>query len=265
MPIRTSVPIRVFDQESFHQIDRCVTGMAFEIHNEFGRFLDEGLYQNELTRRCRERGFEVVPEMRMEVNLGDFSKDYFVDLLVNQGVIIETKTTSALTTAHQGQVLNYLFLCGLHHATVLNFRTERVQHAFASTRLTLADRRRYETVVDDWKPLTSRCHELYEVTHQLLSEWGAFLDPVLYREALTHFLGGDEKVVREISVQSAGELIGTQKTHLLTDDIAFSITTATHHPELVLEHQRRFLKHTPLKAIQWVNLNHKQIEFRTIQ
>jgi hypothetical protein len=51
----------------------------------------------------------------------------------------------------------------------------------------------------------------------------------------------------------------------LTDDVAFSIRTSTPWTESVCEHQRRFLKHTPLRAIQWINLNHHQIEFRTIQ
>jgi GxxExxY protein len=265
MPIQTSVPIRIFDQESFHQVDRRVTGMAFDIHNEFGRFLDENLYQGELTRRCRASGLAVQAELEISVSLGDFNKYYFADHLINQGVIIETKTAAALSTAHKGQTLNYLFLCGLHHATLLNFRTERVLHEFVSTRLTSADRHRYEVVALDWKPLTARCQELQKVMHQLLNEWGAFLDPVLFRDALTHFLGGEERVVREISVQSDGERIGTQKTHLLTDDIAFSVTASTHRPDLVLEHQRRFLNHTPLRAIQWINLNHHQIEFRTIQ
>jgi hypothetical protein len=52
---------------------------------------------------------------------------------------------------------------------------------------------------------------------------------------------------------------------MLTDDIAFAVTASTHQPAAVLDHQRRFLRHTPLRAIQWVNLNHRQIEFRTIE
>jgi GxxExxY protein len=265
MPIRTSVPIRIFDQEAFHQVDKRVTGIAFDIHNEFGRFLDERLYQGELTRRCRARGFEVQPELEISVSLGDFNKCYFADHLINQGVIIECKAAAALSPAHKGQTLNYLFLCGLHHATMLNFRSERVQHEFVSTRLSPADRHRYEYVALDWKPLTARCPELQDIMDRLLTEWGAFLDPILYRDALTHFLGGEERVVRGVGVHSAGALIGTQKTHLLTDDIAFSVTASIHRPDLVREHQRRFLKHTSLRAIQWINLNHHQIEFRTIQ
>lgn len=33
----------------------------------------------ELTRRCREAGLEVNPELEIEVSLGDFNKYYFAD------------------------------------------------------------------------------------------------------------------------------------------------------------------------------------------
>jgi GxxExxY protein len=264
MPIHTAVPIRVFDQEAYHKIDWRVRGIAFDIHNEFGRYLDERLYQKELTRRCRDSGLRVDPEMQITVALADFHKDYFVDHLVEQGVILETKAVSTLTLPHKGQLLNYLFLCELHHGTLLNFRTERVQHEFVSTRLTSASRRQYEIDLSAWQPLSSACHGLQEVLHRLLTEWGAFLDPILYRDACTHFLGGETRVIRNIPVQSEAELIGTQEMHMLTEDIAFSVTASTHRPDSVLEHQRRFLAHTPLRAIQWINLNHHKIELRTI-
>lgn len=180
-------------------------------------------------------------------------------------MIIQTKAVAALAPAHKGQTLNYLFLCGLHHGTMLNFRSERVQHEFVSTRLTASERRRYEVIVAHWNPLTRECRELHKILQELLMEWGAFLDPLLYRDALAHFLGGEERVVREVRVTSDGTVIGVQKVHLVADDVAFSVTASTHRPEAVLEHQRRFLRHTPLRALQWINLNHKRIEFRTIE
>jgi GxxExxY protein len=258
-------PFRVFTQDEYHQIDRLVTGFAFDIHNEFGRYLDESLYYTELTSRCRQAGLEVEPEMRMAVSLRDFSKVYVADLLINRGVIVETKAAVALTNAHMGQTLNYVFLCGLHHGTLLNFRTERVQHEFVSTRLTHAERRRYEIIDENWRPLTPSCAEMRSLLVELLEEWGAFLDPILYRDALVHFLGGEERVGREIDVFSHSQVIGTHKMPLLADDVAFSVTASTHRPESVLDHQRRFLLHTRLRAIQWINLNHKRIELRTIE
>lgn len=266
MPIHTSVPIKAIDQSVFHEIDEKVTGLAYDIHNEFGRYLDESLYQCELARRCRAIGYDVIhePELRMTASLDDFVKDYFADLLINQSVIVETKAVATLVPAHTGQILNYLLLCGLHHGSLLNFRTERVQHEFVSTRLTPADRVRYELDSSEWSPLSRECELLKDHFVRCVKEWGAFPDPLLYRDALTHFLGGPASVVRNVPVYSQGEMIGSQEMRLITDDIAFAVTAATHHPDSLLEHQRRFLSHTKLKAIQWINLHHHKITFRTI-
>jgi GxxExxY protein len=261
MPIQTAVPVEIIDQERFHAIDRQVTGIAFDIHNEFGRYLDEKLYQRELAQRCRQVGLHVEPEMHIAVVTGDFKKDYFADHLINRSVVVETKAAAALCPAHRGQALNYLFLCGLQHATLLNFRTERVQHEFVSTRLTRADRARYDLNMIEWKPLSSQCEQMYEALPRLLADWGAFLDPVLYRDALSHLVGGVES---EIPIRSAGEPIGTQKVHTLSGHIAFSVTAYTHKPDTVLEHQRRFLRHTDLRAVQWINFNRHRIDLRTI-
>ena len=202
--------------------------------------------------------------MKITLSLDDFAKDYFVDFLIDAGVILETKTVEALTSAHRAQVLNYLFLCDLHHATLLNFRTERVQHEFVSTQLTATDRRAVSFEKQFWRTLTDQCRMLETTLARALQDWGSCLDPILYREVVTHFLGGESKVVSNIPVYSRGGPIGKQKVHLLTDDIAFSITASVHHAEAVLEHHRRFLQHTRLRAIQWINLNRQTITLHTI-
>lgn len=264
MPITLQFPVTAYDQGSFHTINEQVMGMSFDIHNEFGRYLKEALYRNELARRCRAAGLHAESEFRIAVSLDDFEKLYFVDLLVERGVVIETKTVSALMDVHKGQTLNYLFLCELHHGTLLNFRTDRVQHQFVSTRLDHKLRQRYKLDVTLWTSLSPECIRMKDALTRCLKEWGAFLDPNLYRDALTHFFGGHEKVVREIPVLSDREIIGTQEMRLLTNDIAFTVTASTHRPDIVLDHQQRFLKHTPLSAIQWINLNHDTIELRTV-
>jgi GxxExxY protein len=265
MPIHTSVPIEIFDQERFHSVDKIVTGHAFDIHNEFGRYLGEKLYQAELARRCQGAGFHVDSEMRIAVTLDDFIKIYLVDLLVNRGVILETKAVATLTPSHTAQTLNYLLLCGLHHGGLFNFHSERVQREFVSTGLNFEKRRQYKINDHAWSRLRPECDQLRTLLPRLFSEWGTHLDPLLYRDALTHFLGGPERVVRSIPVQSGGLIIGTQEMHLHAEDVGFSVTASLHHPRSVEEHQRRFLNHTSLRAIQWINLHHHNIELRTLQ
>lgn len=265
MPIFTSVPITVFDQENFHRVDRQVTGFAFAIHNEFGRYLDERLYQNELARQCEAAGFDVASELQMTLSLNDFEKHYYADLLIDHGVIVETKAVAALGGVHRAQTLNYLFMCDLHHGTLLNFRTERVEREFVSTRLNHDSRQQFEFVDTSWKQLAPECVRFRELLISCLSEWGAYLDPHLYRDAVTYFLGDKDQVIRDVPVLSGGTVIGTQEMHLLTDDVAFSVTASTNRPQKVREHQQRLLNHTRLRALHWLNLNHSEISLSTIE
>ena len=42
MPIEVQGgPLRLFSQDEFHEWDHTVMGITFQIHNQFGRFLDE--------------------------------------------------------------------------------------------------------------------------------------------------------------------------------------------------------------------------------
>ncbi|MFA6564407.1 MAG: GxxExxY protein [Verrucomicrobiia bacterium] len=246
-------------------MDKIATGCAFDIHNEIGRYLDERLYQAELAARLKDRRLAVIREVKITLILDGFTRDYSVDILINGGVIVETKTAEALAPAHRAQVLNYLYLCGLHHATLLNFRTERVQHEFVSSSLTPEQCRQVLWNLGDWKPLSAGCETLHSTMQRALADWGSGLDPALYRDAATHFLGGEAKVIREVTVTSEHGLLGTQKVHHLADDIAFSVTASVHRPQVVMEHHRRFLQHTLLRAIQWINLNRQTVTLQTIQ
>lgn len=265
MPIYTASPITVFDQPAFHSVDEVVTGIAFDLHNEFGRYLDEALYKTEMANRLAACGYDVAREMKITAELDDFQKEYFADFLINSGVIVETKVAEALTPAHTAQTLNYLFMCGLNHGTLLNLRSARVEHEFVSTKLTLEDRRRASWDLSDWSPLSPNCSLLKFTLERALTDWGGGLDPILYRDALTHFLGGSDIVIRDVELRSQFGLLGTQKVHHVADGIAFSVTASVHRPKTVLEHHKRFLRHTSLRAIQWVNLDRQKITLWTIK
>lgn len=265
MPVEIAQPIQQIDEQSFHRIDHIVTGEAFRIHNALGRYLNESNYQAALHQRISGANLRSVREVKLPVSLDDFHKDYFLDLLVANAVIVETKAVARLTSKHRAQVLNYLYLCGLQHATLLNFRTERVEHEFVSTRLTTAERKQAIFSEAAFRPRSSRCTELPKWLRRMISEWGACLDPNLYRDALSHFLGGDQKVCQEIDVELDGTVIGSQTVHLVTSDIAFAVTSSVHQLEVTREHQRRFIRHSPLAAIHWINFNRLDVAIETIE
>jgi GxxExxY protein len=239
--------------------------MVFEVHNEFGRFLDERLYKAELAARWLDAGLGTVQrEVQITVTHESFRKHYMMDLLFNHGLMLEAKVAESIVAANRAQGLNYLLLTGMQHGRLVNLRPERVEHEFLSTRLT-PDRRRQFTVVDsDWQGTDAESAWLRGKVFALLNDWGAFLEIALYRDAITHFLGGSERVLQPVPVRSRDRLLGEQAVHLLTPDTAFAFTASTADGTSMADHQRRFLKHTPLRRIHWVNFNHHNIEFTTV-
>jgi hypothetical protein len=188
-----------------------------------------------------------------------------MDLLFCHGSMLEGKAAERLVAAHRTQALNYLLLAGLQHGRLVNFRTERLQHEFVSTTLTLEERRRFRVVDQEWVETNRASRVLKLKTIELLRDWGAFLDVNLYREALVHFLGGRSSVCKSVEIFSGAKSIGTQSLSMLDSDTAFAFTTKQRQVGFMRDHLERLLRHTSLKAIQWINLNHHLVEFTTLR
>ena len=265
MPIDMTTDVVVLTQPEFHTLTSMLLRIIFDVHNEFGRFLDEALYKNEIAARWTAAGLgKVEREVQINISHKSFCKTYFMDAIFNGGLMLEAKVTEVLSSSHRLQGLNYMFLAGMNHSLLVNLRPERVEHEFLSTTLTQDERRRFNFVDVDWRELNPESRVMRDTLKDLLSDWGAFLDVNLYREGVTHLVGGPERVVGTVPVDSRGRLIGNQTVHFLNAETAFAFSALPKNREVMEDHQRRFLKHTPLKCIQWVNFNRHNIEFTTL-
>jgi GxxExxY protein len=266
MPIEVSSEIQVCYQEEFHALDHRIMGVVFDVHNEFGRLLDEELYKQEIAARCVALGLTPAErEVRIRVSHGTFAKDYRIDLLFCHGFMLEAKTAESLAPSHRAQVLNYILLTGMRHARLINLRTERAQHEYVSTTLTPEERHRFQITDPDWVEMDAESQRLRTTTIALLEDWGAFLDVNLYREALIHFLGGQSSVCMPVEIFSGSRRVGTQKLNLVNGDTAFAFTMIQAGIGAMSTHLDRLLHHTPLKCLQWVNLYQHRLAFTTIQ
>ena len=73
-------------------------------------------------------GLSVVQQYSAKVHYKDILVgDYFVDLLVNDVLLVELKTVKALEDAHRAQCTNYLKATGLHLCLLLNFGKPRLE------------------------------------------------------------------------------------------------------------------------------------------
>lgn len=239
--------------------------LAFDIHNEIGRLWDERIFRNELANRCRQAGFENAEiEVPVIVTHQGFIKRYFVDLVINDSVIYELKAVSKLSPEHDKQALHYLFLFGLQHGKLINFRPPSVEKRFVST--TLLPQDRYNIVVEDkhWLELNADSIWLKTLLIELLRDWGAYLETTLFYEAIYHFRGGEARVIHDIEIVLNGAKLGNQKVHLLNPGTAFKITALTKGIEGYQQNLNRFMRLTNLNALQWINFNHHVVSFKTI-
>lgn len=265
MPIHVPSQIKVLDQQEYHALNHRVLRIVFDVHNDFGRFLNETLFKREIAVRCAEAG--ILPaerELRIQLVHDSFQKDYLMDLLIANSLMIEAKTCEAIVPAHRSQTLNYLLLTGMQHGTLVNLRNRRVEHEFVSTQLTQESRRQFNILDLRWNYSDHHSVWLKEKITALLHDWGAFLEVGIYREAVSHFLGGPETACRPVNLVSGERLLGTQNLHLLTPDTAFALSAITAKTDDYESHLTRFLRHTQLRQMHWINFNHHDIEFVTL-
>ncbi len=265
MPVEFGVEVFPVGQERFHALDKVLMRHAFDMHNALGRFFDERIYQEELAVRCADCGIEAHREVEIRVFYKNFSKSFYLDLLVERGLIYELKAVESLNAVHQKQLIHYLLLAGLNHGKLVNLRPGSVETRFVSTRLTQNERMAYQMNEESWKGDDMDSQRLNGALRGLLEDWGAFLEVSLYREALLHLLNESNTGIQPVNIEINGRVVGSQKMCLLNFDTAWHISAARFHLPSYETHLTRLLNHTRLKRIHWINLNQQQITLKTLK
>jgi GxxExxY protein len=259
MPIKVGAITHRLREFEFGRIAYDVMRCVFGIHNDLGRFFDEKIYKHELCNRFPGTQLEVPIQVAFE----SFRKLYFFDVLINGCVPIEFKVAESLTNRHRSQLLHYLLLADLPHGKLVNMRTEQVQHEFVNTMMRPHSRKGFVINDCDWQEIGDK--PIREWFIAFLYDLGTCLEIDLYEDALTHLLGGEDQVLKDIEVISAEVSLGLQKFRLVDPGVAFKVTTLTDDLNLFEIHARRLLDHTNLEAFQWINITRTEIVFQTIR
>ena len=100
-----------------------IIGAAIDVHRGLGPGLLESVYEKCLWLELVERGLFV--ERQKPVNITyqgrDMGRAFRIDLLVEDTVIVELKSVSALEPVHTAQLLTYLKLSGYKLGLLINF------------------------------------------------------------------------------------------------------------------------------------------------
>jgi GxxExxY protein len=113
------------DDERIEQLYYSVIGAFFEVYNTLGCGLFEQLYMAALEIELRERGHVVRREVPAVARYkGRVIGTQRLDMLVDETLVVEGKSTDILSRAAARQLHNYLGVTSLRHGLLLHFGPE---------------------------------------------------------------------------------------------------------------------------------------------
>lgn len=112
-----------------NEIAKIIVDCAFKIHSKLGPGLLESVYQAALAYELRKRGLKVSSEKPIPVIYEDVKLElgFRADLLVENKVIVETKSIESLAPIHGKILLTYLRLANVKLGLLINFNVELIK------------------------------------------------------------------------------------------------------------------------------------------
>ena len=111
-----------------------VIGAAIEVHKELGPGLLESIYEECLCEELQDRGIKFKRQAKLPLLYKNkiLDKSLFLDVLVEDLVIIEIKAVDVLLPIHEAQLLTYLRLAKKPKGLLINFNVDNISKTLIS-------------------------------------------------------------------------------------------------------------------------------------
>ena len=103
-----------------------IIAAAIEVHRELGPGLLESVYEYCLVEQLRACGLTAASQVLLPIYFKGkrVPKDFRIDILVEEKVIIEIKAVEAFNPIYQSQLITYLKLSGREIGLIINFNVQ---------------------------------------------------------------------------------------------------------------------------------------------
>ena len=118
----------LIDPASFNNITSAILGSAIEVHRTLGPGLLESIYRQCLERELAAHHLRFVVHQSIAVVYKGTPLDarYYVDLIVEDFVVVEIKSVGALIPVYEAQTLTYMQLTACPVGLLINFNVPRL-------------------------------------------------------------------------------------------------------------------------------------------
>ena len=104
------------------EITHLIIGCAYKVHNTLGFGFLESIYKKAMVVEFTKLGLTYEVEKPLKVHYGNkIIGDFYVDLFVENEIIVELKSVQAIAKEHEVQLVNYLNGMKIDLGLLINF------------------------------------------------------------------------------------------------------------------------------------------------
>jgi GxxExxY protein len=113
----------------FDALSNKVIGCAIEVHRHLGPGLLESTYEQCLASElsAERLPFKIQAELPVVYKNKKIDCGYRVDILVDNALILELKSTEKILKVHEAQLLTYMKLAKIRKGLLLNFNVQKMK------------------------------------------------------------------------------------------------------------------------------------------
>ncbi len=117
-PTESTEEIMLLEEDLTYQ----VRGAVYEVYEQLGHGYLEKVYERAPVAELGQRGLRARPQVPFVVRYKETAVgEYYVDVLIEDKIVVELKAQSRLGPADETQLLNYLKASGLRVGMLVNF------------------------------------------------------------------------------------------------------------------------------------------------
>ena len=113
----------------FDELSGKVIGCAIEVHKNLGPGLLEWAYERCLSYELTVANLRHETQKELPIDYKGLKLDtgYRIDLIVENGVIVELKSVEKVLPIHEAQILTYMKLAGIKVGLLINFNVTKLK------------------------------------------------------------------------------------------------------------------------------------------
>jgi GxxExxY protein len=120
------------NQENLNKLSAQILDASIAVHKEMGPGLLESVYELCLLKEFELKGIKAVSQVSIPLIYKgcELSKDFKIDILVENEVIIELKSVEVLLPVFDAQIISYLKLANKRLGFLINFNVPLLKQGF---------------------------------------------------------------------------------------------------------------------------------------